>query len=449
LREYYYSETGFASMKESTMKDILCKVIEDNKQEIIDLGTDIFENPELGFKEVKTAAKIASVIEDLNIDVEKELSVTGVKGVAGQSGINICLIAEMDAIPTMGHQFSSQDQEAAHSCAHSNQVAIMLGVMKAIKETGLLEKLGGKITFIGTPAEEFIDLEFRRTLQNEGKIDYLSGKQDLISKGVFDNVDMVISCHTMGGISERMCDVNSSLNGFISKKIIYHGKGSHAGAAPHRGVNALNAATIGLTAVNAQRETFIDDYNVRVHGIITEGGQAVNSVPDRVVLEAMVRGGTLEAIVDANLKVNRAFEAGAYAVGGKCEIVDTVGYVPFKQCESLSEVMKENLSSLIGKENIKDGEKSMASGDIGDLGTIVPTIQFGFSGFSGRVHGPDFTIEDNDMAYVIPAKAIAMTVYDLLKDEGKLAKKIIEQYPPLFTKEGYVEHWLKNGSLNV
>lgn len=431
------------------MKDQLFKAIDNHREAIIEMGTDIFRNPELGYKEEKTAEKILSVIKTCTSKVADKISVTGIKGTLGEMGINIGLIAEMDGISTAGHPYASEDHEAAHACGHSNQVAIMLGVVEALKETKILEKIGGRVTFIGTPAEEFVDLEFRRTLQASGAIDYLSGKQDMISKGVFDDVDLIISCHSMGGIVERKADVNTSLNGFISKKIVYHGKAAHAGAQPHLGINALNAAIIGLTAVNAQRETFVDEYNVRVHGIITDGGQSVNSVPERVVIEAFVRGRTLEAITDANRKVTRAFKAGAYAVGGTCSVEDTVGYMPFKQCQSLSKILKGNLATFIEEAHILDGQKSMASGDIGDLASILPTIQFGFGGFSGNIHGADFKIVDEEMAYIIPAKAIAGTVVDLLKENGALGKKIIEEHRTVLTKESYIEQWLKNGEMTV
>lgn len=432
------------------IKKLLCEIIDKNREEIINIGNDIFKNPELGFKEHRTSNLMTTYLRNLGLDIEENISVTGLKSWIGNGeGINIAIIAEMDAVPTSGHKYSTEDKGAAHTCAHSNQVAIMLGVMKALKESNILDSLGGKVTLIGTPAEEFTDFEYREGLIKEGKINYMSGKQDMISKGIFDDVDLIISCHTMGGIKERKADINSTLNGFIAKKVTYFGKAAHSGAAPHLGINALNAATIGLTAVNAQRETFIDEHNIRVHGIIKEGGQTVNTVPEKVVIEGYVRGGTLESILDANYKVDRAFEAGAYAVGGKCTIEDTVGYMPFEQCSDLSKVLKENLSILIGDESIIDGQKSMASGDIGDLGVIKPTVQFGFSGFSGNVHGPDFEIVDEEMAYIIPQKAVIMTIVDLLESNGYKAKEIVENNPSNLTKDDYLRNWLEKKSLKM
>ncbi|OPJ60209.1 amidohydrolase [Clostridium oryzae] len=430
------------------IKALLCEILDNIRNEIINVGNTIFQNPELGFKEFNTSKIACDYLKGIGIDIEESLSITGFKASLGTGKkINIGLIAELDAIPTYGHKYSSNDMHAAHACGHSNQLAIMLGVMKALKNSGLLDKIDAKVTLIGTPAEEFINLNYRKNLIKENKIRYMSGKQDMIANGIFDDIDLVISCHTMGGIPTPMADVNSSLNGFILKNITYYGKASHAGAAPHLGINALNAAVIGLSAVNAQRETFLDEDNIRVHGIIKEGGQSTNSVPEKVVIEAYVRGARWESILDANSKVDRAFKAGAYAVGGKCVIENTIGYLPFAQCTSLSNVLKNNMTTLIGPDNVIDGKKSMASGDIGDLAAIKPTIQFGFSGFKGNVHGADFEIADEELAYIIPAKAIAMTVYDLLADGGILADKIIKENPPKLTKEEYIKNWLHNKEL--
>ncbi|ETA80765.1 amidohydrolase [Youngiibacter fragilis] len=425
------------------MRKKLEEIIESYRDEIIGFGRDIFEHPELGFKEFRTSAKAVEFLEKYCMNVEKGISVTGFRCTIGSgNGPNIGLIAELDAIPAPGHRCASGDKGAAHSCAHSNQLAIMLGAMKCINESGMLEGTGVRVTLVGTPAEEFTDLEYRRDLLERGEILHMSGKQDMIRKGTFDEIDMVISCHTMGEYPGRKADVNSTLNGFLSKRITYIGKASHAGATPHKGINALNAASIGIMAMNAQRETFIEDDMIRVHGIITEGGQSVNSVPEIVVIEAYVRGRTIAAVEDANRKMNRAFEAGAHAVGAACRIEDIHGYLPFHQCRDLSEVVRRNISVFVGDDNVLVGQKSFASGDIGDLGSIMPAVQFGFSGFSGNIHGSDFEISDEEMAYIIPAKTVACTVYDLVAENGKLAKQILMDNQPAMSKDEYLQRWL-------
>lgn len=426
------------------IKKLLFDKVDEQKERIIEIGTRIFENPELGFKEYKTLKLIESVFDEYNLEYESEISVTGIKCTVGNSdGPNIGIIAELDGVPTLGHRCSGEDLGVAHSCGHSNQVAIMLGVIMSLLEADFFSNFGGSVTFIGTPAEEFTDMDYRKDLVAHGKINYMSGKQDMIYKGIFEDIDIALSCHTMGSKEEPSADVNSSLNGFIHKSVKYIGKAAHAGACPHLGINALNAAVIGLTAVNAQRETFIDDHNIRVHGIIKNGGHTVNTVPEEVEIESYVRGNDLESLLIANERVNRAYEAGAYAVGAKVKIIDTNGYVPFKQCGKLSEVVKENLREFVDDNNIYDGVKSMASGDIGDLSIIVPTIQFGFSGFVGSVHGSDFEISDNEMAYIVPTKVILGTIEDLLENKASKALEIMSSFVSEMPREDYFVKWLK------
>ena len=122
--------------------------------------------------------------------------------------------------------------------------------------------------------------------------------------------------------------VPHSNNGFVSKVIRYKGLAAHAAGAPHLGVNALNAASLGLSALAYQRETFRDDDHVRIHPIITKGGNLVNVVPDEVVIETLVRAANKDAIADAAAKTDRAFKAGAIAVGASCEITTMPGYLP-------------------------------------------------------------------------------------------------------------------------
>ena len=110
------------------------------------------------------------------------------------------------------------------------------------------------------------------------------------------------------------------ITAFVSKVIKVHGKASHAAASPELGVNALNAASLGLSALGYHRETFKDTDHVRIHPIITKGGDLVNVIPDEVVIETLVRAGNADAIVDASKKTDRAFFAGGAALGATVEI---------------------------------------------------------------------------------------------------------------------------------
>src|SRR5439155_614577 len=147
-----------------------------------------------------------------------------------------------------------------------------------------------------------------------GKLEFLGGKPELLRLGHFDDVDLAMMIHTTARPEDGKAGVSASNNGCIVKTVRYVGRAAHAGGAPWLGVNALYAAQIALAAINAIRETFRDEDTIRVHPIITHGGSQVNVIPGEVRLETYVRGRTVEAILDANVKVDRALRAGALAL---------------------------------------------------------------------------------------------------------------------------------------
>ena len=161
----------------------------------------------------------------------------------------------------------------------------------------VLGRLSGEIIPFAVPAEEFIEVERRLRLKEQGRLEFLSGKQELIRKGEFDDVDVAMMCHTASDMGDRKFAVGGTSNGHMVKYVRYTGRGAHAGSYPHKGINALNAATFAIQAIHANRETHRDEDTVRVHGIMTKGGEAVSAVPADVRLEWRVRSGSPEAVV--------------------------------------------------------------------------------------------------------------------------------------------------------
>ena len=115
--------------------------------------------------------------------------------------------------------------------------------------------------------------------------------------------------HALNFEDNKNCVVKSYTNGFISKAVTLIGKSSHAGISPHLGVNAYTMSTLVTNNINAQRDTFKDEDKVRISSIINHGGDVVNVVPSKVTMEFMVRAATVEAMMDANEKVNRSINA--------------------------------------------------------------------------------------------------------------------------------------------
>ena len=420
------------------MKQTVIKVLDQMADKTIELGRRLFETPELGFKEFKTKEMLMKELSDAGFKVEREFARTGFSVSMGSGHPHIGLIAELDAIPTLGHPHADlNDQSAAHTCAHSTQCAIMTSVIKALKEVNVTE-FPGKVTLFFTPAEEFTDMAFRHELITKGEIKYPAGKIQMIYEGIFDDVDLCLHLHAMGNDQYRFAS-DSHLAGFIYKKFTFVGKASHAAVLPHLGVNALNAFTLFQSAAGMLRETFIDEDKNRFHGIVTEGGQTVNSIPERVVYEGYVRSFNTENMKLLSDKLTHAAKHCAQALGAECIVEDTPGYLPFKPCHELSLIAEDNMLHFCRPDEILHNEKSVAAGDIGDLGLFVPTIQFGYGGVGGVIHGKTMFIEDEQRLYIESAKVTAMTVIDLMSNPDKV-KRVVDSFKPSMSKEEYFEY---------
>ncbi len=407
----------------------------------IELAEDIYEHPELGYKEFRTAGKVKELLEKEGISYKDQVAYTGILATidSGKPGPHIGLICELDGVPTLNHPYANKEDHAAHTCGHYAQIGTMMGVFLSLHKAKVMEKLCGKVTLVVTPAEEFCDLEYRRGLIAEGKIKHASGKQEMIELGVFDDMALILSCHAMGlDMNTYDAEIGAGLNGFLCKKAIFHGKGAHAGSNPAGGNNALNAANLAMSGINFLRETFKEEDAIRVHFIVGEGGQSINTVPERVTLEMYVRAKTVDAILETDQKVTRALRAGALAIGCDLEIVDTPGYLPLHQDKNLTELVKTHILNYISPERIAQGTHGFASGDMGDLSSLYPIVEIGVGGFTGTMHGCDFKTSDYEQAYHVPAAYFIDTIIDLLSDEGKKAYEIQNKFKPVMSKKSYL-----------
>lgn len=423
------------------LKSKVCQEIDRRSEEIIGVAQSILENPETGFREVKTSRLVAQKFTELGIACRDGLALTGVKGMVrgGSDGPTVAVLGELDSLIVPDHPKADPQTGAAHACGHHAQIGMLIGVAVALTGPGILPFLSGKVAFMAVPAEEYIEIEFRESLRKEGKISFLGGKPELIKRGEFDDIDMAMMTHTSTIQKGRKLGLGGTSNGSVAKLIQFIGRSAHAGGAPHRGINALNAAMIALSAIHTQRETFKDDDTIRVHPIITRGGEAVNSVPADVRMETFVRGKTLEAIKEANEKVDRALRAGALAVGGKVRITTLPGYFPIANDPNLREVYRTNAISLVGKGKVvPPGRHGTGSTDMGDVSQIMPAIHPFAGGAAGTSHGSDYLIQDYQLAVLNPAKVMAMTVIDLLADGAAKGREVLAKSKPRLTKQEYL-----------
>lgn len=424
-------------MDKQLLKRAVCEEIDRNSGKIIEIAEHILANPELGYKERATAEYVKEQLSSLGIPCRDGLALTGVKGrlKGGRSEANVCVIGELDAVLCNTHPTANKESGAAHACGHNAQLAAMLGV--AIGLSKYASELDGDVTFFAVPAEEFVEIGYRDSLAKDGKIKYLGGKQELIRLGEFDDIDAAMMVHAQGNTPGNEVFVDGGSLGFVAKTVEFIGKAAHAGGAPHEGVNALNAAMAAMMCIHAQRETFRDEDRIRVHPIITNGGELVNVVPANVTMETYVRGASFEAINDAAAKVDRAIKGSAYAIGAEAEITDFKGYLPLCQDKALGAIFAENAAQFTERENIHYGIDMVGSTDMGDLCHLIPAIQPTMGGWIGNLHAKDFAPTDTTLAYINPAKIMAMMVIDLLYDGATAAKEIKAAFVPKLTKEEY------------
>jgi len=298
----------------------------------------------------------------------------------------------------------------------------------ALKAEGALDGMCGKVRFAVVPAEELIEVGYREELRRQGIIKYFGGKVEFLYRGLLDGADITFMFHTSGIKSGFMSKLGSI--GCIVKNIAYKGVASHAGGSPQNGINALYAANIGLNAINALRETFVDSDHIRVHPIITKGGDAVNAIPNDVTLESYVRGKTVEAIMKNNKKINRALAGSAAAMGANVSICDRPGYMPLINDTNLTRIMEKAMKMVVGDENVKNNSESgWSTGctDMGDMSAVIPSIHPHGSGAAGTGHGNNYTIADPESAYCDSAKAQLALVRLLLENDAAEAKRVIAE----------------------
>lgn len=420
------------------MQDII-KAVDIHRQLIFDAADFLWKHPETGYREVESSRYLAEQFEKLGYALVMADGITGFYTVidTGREGPEVLILGELDSIICPAHECADPKTGAVHSCGHHAQCATLLGIAAALKEEKILDKLCGKIRLCAVPAEELLEIEYRSELRKAGKIKYFGGKSEFLSRGYFDGVDLAFMVHTSNAYAVRGGSV-----GCMAKRIIYKGKAAHAGGSPWAGRNAFYAATCGINAVNAIRETFKEADLIRVHPIMTHGGDMVNAIPETAVLESYVRGRTYDAIVTENKKVNRALCGAALSLGTNIEIVDFPGYAPMINAQGMIDIARDAAALAIPEENFSVSNViGTGSTDMGDLSCIMPIVHPYAGGARGTNHGNDYYVDDVERACVKNAKWQLTMLKLLLENSAERAKKIIADFKPLFaSKEEYLAY---------
>ena len=408
--------------------------VDKHRDLILEAERYVWKHPETGYKELETSRYMEEQFIALGYELKKPKDLTGfcTEIDTGKEGPTLLILGELDSIICPAHKDANPTTGAVHSCGHNAQCAALLGIAAALKEEGILEGLCGKIRLCAVPAEELLEIEYRSNLKAEGKIKYFGGKTEFLWRGMFDGVDLAFMIH----MSTGSYAIRGGSVGCLAKRIIYRGKAAHAGGAPWDGRNALYAASCGMNAANALRETFREADLIRFHPIITSGGAMVNAIPEVVTMESYVRGRTYKAIIDANKRINRALVGAAISLGVNVEIVDFPGYAPLEDDQNLMRLGKEAYEMLDpeGAFGFSD-YVGTGSTDMGELSRLMPVLHGYAAGARGTDHGNDYEIADPESACVKNAKWQLILLRLLLENGAARAKEIVENYTPEFASK--------------
>lgn len=421
---------------------ILFNSIDSHRDLIHDAERYIWQNPETGFREWKTSAYLAKEFEKLGYKLHMAGDLPGfyTDVDTGKPGPKILIFGELDSIICPGHPEAFPETGAVHACGHNAQAAALLGIAAALQEEGALDTLCGSIRLCAVPAEELIEIEYREQLRQKGTIRYMGGKPEFLYRGYFGGCDLAFMVHASG---EKRFSIGGNHNGCIAKKIRYIGSSAHAAGSPNKGINALYAATLGLNAVNALRETFREYDQIRFHPIVTEGGSCVNAIPAETVIESYVRGRSFEAIIRENEKINRALSGAAAAMGCRLEVTDRPGYSPMVEDNNLNDLMYEAAKLVLPESAVEVRPRdrvSPACTDMGDISSVIPSVHSYAGGITGTSHGSDYYIVDFDNVCLTNAKVQLAAIALLLSDGAKRAKEIISEKNTVF---GSAEEYFK------
>ena len=420
------------------------ELIDSKKEYLLNAERWLWNNPEPGYKEFKTNKFMIEEFEKMGYKLTLADGITGFYTVVdtGKPGPTILVLAELDSLINFQHPEHDKETGAVHNCGHHAQCAAMLGLAWGLKQEGALDGLCGKIKLCCVPAEEGIEIGYRKELIKKGVIRFATGKPEFISRGYFDDVDIAFMMHVGESRGNLKFLLSKGHNGNVRKYVTIKGKSAHAGEYPWKGINALNAASLALLSINYLRETFMESEYARVHFIITKGGEAVNAVPEEVTMEGYIRAANSVSLKYISDKVSLALSSAVASNGATAIIEDIAGSEPLNEDANLREVFEESCEELFGSEEYKYTNHWFSSStDMGDVSVLFPSIHIYALGEKGASHGIDYEIIDPYNVCVNTAKVELKLLRNLLSNNAEKAKKVIDGFTPVFSSiPEYLKH---------
>ncbi len=375
------------------LKESVAAQVDAQQKQLRDLSLKIHANPEIGFQEVKAAGWLSQYLEENGFSIERGTCqlATAFRGSYGEGKPAIAILAEYDALPGLGH-----------ACGHNLIAGSAVGAAVASKPA--IDQCGGSVQVFGTPAEELY-----------------GGKIIMAERGAFDKVDVAMIVHP-GGHNSATTPALACLN----LEVTFLGKAAHAATHPETGINALEAMLLSFAAINSLRQHIKD--KARIHGIITEGGEAANVVPARSAGRFLVRAEDDAYLDELKEKVLDCFVGAATATGARLEYKwGKERYAPMRNNPTLARLFRQNMQSL-GRKVPLSVSSGVGSTDMGNISQVVPSIHPTVAITPAEVasHSPEFALaaasEDGIKGMLDGAKAMAMTVVDLLASPEKVTR---------------------------
>ena len=378
-----------------TLKAAVIKEADKHRKRLSVLSRKIHANPELGFQETKAAGWLTQYLEANGFAVEMGICglPTAFRASYGKGKPGLALLAEYDALPGLGH-----------ACGHNLIAGCAIGAAVASKPA--IDCYGGSIMVIGTPAEELY-----------------GGKVIMADRGAFKGIDAAMIVHPNTADTATIHALACQ-----ALEVEFFGKAAHAAARPEAGINALEAMLQSFNAMNSLRQHIKP--TARIHGIITDGGQAANIVPNHSAGNFLVRAAEDSYLDELKERVLNCFVGAATATGAKLQYRwDDIRYATMRNNLTIARLYTRNMRPLGRKVALSEPDNAFGSTDMGNVSHLVPSIH-PFVGITQKrgpsVHTTEFVAaaasEDGVNGMIDAAKALAMTVVDLLSSPETMAK---------------------------
>jgi amidohydrolase len=379
-----------------SLKDIITENLLLNKGLYLTTSHEIHARPEIGNEEFFASARLINILIDEGFEVEKAVAGHETSFVARKRsekpGPSIAFLAEYDALPGIGHA-------CGHNIIGTTSVAAAIALSKVLDETG------GEAVVFGTPAEEG---------GPNG-----SAKGSFVKHGLVEGIDAALMLHPSG--QTRLTSTSLAVDPLDFEFI---GKPAHAAASPHEGINALDAVIQLFNGINALRQQLTDD--VRIHGIITHGGDAPNIIPEYAKARFFIRAATRSRLNDVTQRVKAVAEGAALATGAKLNVIAFQNKVDNLLLNDRYNEVFKNVIQDLGENVAADEREGIGSTDAGNISQVVPTIHPYIK------IGPDNLVAhtvpfreaaaspEGDEALLKGAKALALTALQLITDQELL-----------------------------